>query len=194
MTMSNIIRILSLALPLSGVLAAPSSAAVGGYIIPGDGLPSLESLGLTKEDLFDPDFLVKRGIVPVSPFNSTLQDRDGLGKRAVRYCTTGPPAEVASVSACVNYLNSIGNNACTAPRSRIRMCIAQAPGNIYPAAIYGTAECNNQDSSACRDVASIGQQVIDQCNFFWMNTPRWVAMGGDAARGNGCLQIDVLGA
>ena len=160
-----------------------------GVVRPGPGLPSLESLGLTNEDLYDPNYLSKRGIVLPSLNSTAIESR-----QAIRYCTSGPPAEVANINACQNYLASLGTTRCVAPSSGVEMCRASgADGTIYPAHVIGTARCSGTDSSYCSDVAPVAGFVIDQCNWFWNNSPHWVAAGGDAARGNGCLQIDVLG-
>ncbi|KAH9477676.1 hypothetical protein JR316_0009902 [Psilocybe cubensis] len=70
-------------------------------VIPGPGLPSLESLGLTSSDLHV-DHL-KRDLTARKAEMITCEDFEGSMVSA------------ANAQACINYLNSIGTTSCGVP-------------------------------------------------------------------------------
>ncbi|KAI0058211.1 hypothetical protein BV25DRAFT_1841192 [Artomyces pyxidatus] len=101
-------------------VAAPT---VHPTVVPGPGLPTLEELGLTSEELYakQPSF----------------QTRDALYNNA---CETWTLADVDNVIACFNYLESIGGHACTVNGDWVQFCYsgdAQVTGSNesgYPSA------------------------------------------------------------
>ncbi|KAM3498419.1 hypothetical protein MY10362_008261 [Beauveria mimosiformis] len=75
-------------------------------IVPGPGLPSLESLGLTLEQLYK-----------MKPASSEVNARASFAPMFNPVCATDPKAytAVTGLMACNNYLDSIGSRDCTVP-------------------------------------------------------------------------------
>ena len=98
------------------VVAVSAATSSVPELIPGPGLPSLESLNLTSADLYamgPPPALSKYA---ASSVGQTLTAwMLVVGARSADYtaiCQTYSTAAVNDVIACFNYLVSIGNNAC----------------------------------------------------------------------------------
>ncbi|KIM21876.1 hypothetical protein M408DRAFT_79877 [Serendipita vermifera MAFF 305830] len=158
---------------LGGVSAFPSPEEYP-EVIPGPGMPSLESLGLTSKDLYnaiEPEniltiFIVQEGLVP----------------RFTRICTDNGCGRVpkADAQACINYLRGLGSKRCGVPHENIVMCRA-GQAIVSGSNIRGGGEV----SSACSDVATGGQGIINNCN--WGGK----IAGADAAYGNGDLIVSI---
>ncbi|KAJ6582513.1 hypothetical protein DFH09DRAFT_1360401 [Mycena vulgaris] len=121
--------------------------AVEGFpeVIPGPGLPSLTSLGLTSADLYER--------VPTSDEVSTLEARFDLLCGEVE-----PPCAVADAVACFNFLNASGKTACTVKGENITFCTAGSCKWVGSNISGGPSA-----SSLCRDVAAGGNAVINTC-------------------------------
>ncbi|KAF9223912.1 hypothetical protein BS17DRAFT_767105 [Gyrodon lividus] len=155
----------------SAVSAVPATTPDYPEVIPGPGLPSLVSLGLTSADLHamgPPPSLTER--------TAGAELDPELKKRYTNICQTYSMGGVDNVIACFNYLNSIGNNACGVNGENVVFCTAGDAG-VGGSNISGGPSA----SSACRDVATGVQWVFTYCNVGG-------EVGGSAAAyGNGDL-------
>ncbi|KAH8647883.1 hypothetical protein BX600DRAFT_518291 [Xylariales sp. PMI_506] len=153
-----------------GTYAVPTHRSIIS-ITPGPGLPSLESLGLTIEQINDPNFISKRAIegaaaLPVVP-------------RFDPICNNGLAADsIAGGQACVNYLYALGTTSCAITNYNGVFCVASDGSKVGGSAIPGSA------ASFCSDVAIGGQWVIDNCN-----EGNGYVEGSQAANGNGDLIV-----
>ncbi|KAF9523320.1 hypothetical protein CPB83DRAFT_898897 [Crepidotus variabilis] len=154
---------------IAGVHASP---AVYPEVIPGPGLPSLESLGLTSKDLY------------TTKPQLTSSSSSSLEARSASYtdnCFTFTTANVDNTIACYNYLVNIGNNACTVPGDNIVFCRA-GDAAIGGSNLHQTA---GAASSACWDVSIAVQWIFNHCNVGGR------VGGAAAANGNGDLVVGV---
>ncbi|KAJ6785765.1 hypothetical protein PWT90_06610 [Aphanocladium album] len=140
-------------------------------IIPGPGLPSLESLGLTSAEL-------RAMPRPTSDHNEGARSLD---KRWTNTCAISNAAytNVDDLWGCYNYLNSLGTTRCgiNEGQENIRMC---EHGDAH---VSGSNPTRRAVSSYCSDVATAVRWVIDNC-------ARGNTRAGDAAAwGNGDLII-----
>ncbi|KAF2855638.1 hypothetical protein T440DRAFT_513742 [Plenodomus tracheiphilus IPT5] len=152
------------------VTAAPNGEARTSYprVVPGPGLPSLESLGLTTAQLYE---------MPL-PKNAS----DEVGVNFVPRC--GPSesayANVNGVIACYNYLKRIGQTRCPASGNAAvsHFCYA-GDAEVSAQSISGKDE-----SSSCSDVATGVLWIVDHCT----RGDQTVA-GFNSAAGNGNLIV-----
>ncbi|KAJ7320957.1 hypothetical protein DFH08DRAFT_970263 [Mycena albidolilacea] len=136
-------------------------------VIPGPGLPSLASLGLTSEELY------KR--VPTPEEMKRLQPLFTLE------CGEVPPAcPVANAVACFNFLNALGTTACTVNGENVTFCTSGSC-HWFGSNISGGSSA----SSFCRDVATGGNAVINTCQ------GNGFVDGANAASGNGNLIVTI---
>jgi len=152
---------------LQNVAAVPAaeSAKVYPEVVPGPGLPSLEELGLTSEQLYT-----------TTP---TINGRE-LFPRYTSVCETYTTADVDDTIACFNYLQAIGSNNCGVSGDNVQFCYS-GNAQITGSNISGTGSA----SSACSDVAFAVQWVFTYCN-------QDGNVGGScAAYGNGNLIVGV---
>ncbi|KAI0060396.1 hypothetical protein BV25DRAFT_1807463, partial [Artomyces pyxidatus] len=145
--------------------AAAVPATVYPTVIPGPGLPSLESLNLTSADLYTTD--ISLGMYPLSSCSAVpvqtlivglTEARGELEARYTNECFTYTTASVNNVIACFNYLQSIGSNNCGVV-SNIDFCEA-GDAQISGSNIAGAGEV----SSSCHDVALGVQWIFTNCN------------------------------
>ncbi|KAJ7923651.1 hypothetical protein B0H13DRAFT_1979748 [Mycena leptocephala] len=147
---------------------ALAALALVGAVVPGPGLPSLESLGLTSADLYK--------TVPTTAERS-------IEARFPLMCGQVPPAcKVADAVACYNFLKALGTKACTVTGDNTAFCHAGGC-NWVGSSLSGTGS----DSSFCRDVAAGGKKVIDSCQ------GNGFVDGSNAAGGNGFLAVTISG-
>ncbi|KAL6703961.1 hypothetical protein ACN47E_008899 [Coniothyrium glycines] len=133
-------------------------------VIPGPGLPSLESLGLTSEALYA---MGKPESSPLGDDMSTMVEPrcgDSYG-------------EVNAAIACYNYLRNLGQTPCTVGQG-LRSQIMCRAGNIRIEG-FGIGQ-----SSWCEHVAHAVLWTIDHCTRNGYDTA-----GYEAAYGNGNLLI-----
>jgi hypothetical protein len=100
-------------------------------VIPGPGLPSLASLNLTSAELYQrvpsPG---KQNSFPnvTAPLTSTISDiANGLERRFDLLCNQVPQCTLSDATACFNFLNALGHQACTVPDpflANIKFCTA----------------------------------------------------------------------
>ncbi|KAJ2978542.1 hypothetical protein NQ176_g3757 [Zarea fungicola] len=97
-------------------------------VIPGPGLPSLASLGLTNELLFDPEFQARmRAKFP----DTQLAARSKLSKRFDPKCMRYPAGNTRGADACAAYLRSLDTTPCVATQDPVIMCAANV-GEMQP--------------------------------------------------------------
>ncbi|KAJ6582591.1 hypothetical protein DFH09DRAFT_1145605 [Mycena vulgaris] len=149
------------------VKAVPTAVEDSPEVIPGPGLPSLASLGLTSADLY------KR--VPTSEEMKRLEARFNI------MCGEIPPAcSVADAVGCFNFLNALGTQACTVNGENVIFCTA-GPCKWGGSNISGGPSA----SSFCSDVAIGGNAVINTCQ------GNGFVDGANAANGNGNLIVSI---
>ncbi|KAF9522969.1 hypothetical protein CPB83DRAFT_911019 [Crepidotus variabilis] len=135
----------SIVLGVNVVLASPTMFP---EVVPGPGLPSLESLGLTSKELW--------AMKPKS-FNSSLEARSAnFDNRCFTYST----ADVGNTIACFNYLVAIGDQTCTVSGHTRLLC------NVGDAAIEGVnlKPDVGPTSSSCFEAALAVQWIFTYCN------------------------------
>lgn len=99
-------------------------------VIPGPGLPSLKSLGLTSDDLYKkgPSLGKASSIKSQIPFlTNFIEEREMFEKRFTLQCgSPGPACDVGSAWGCYNYLNGLGHTNCvvSGAYSNIKFCQA----------------------------------------------------------------------
>ncbi|KAM3447400.1 hypothetical protein MY3296_008751 [Beauveria thailandica] len=86
-------------------------------VVPGPGLPSLESLGLTSEQLYT-----------MEPASSEVDARAAFAPMFTAVCAvdSNAYASKAGLIACYNYLSRIGSQQCTVPSDfrKVRYCFS----------------------------------------------------------------------
>ncbi|KAJ4151516.1 hypothetical protein LMH87_012209 [Akanthomyces muscarius] len=159
------------ALPL--VPAALAGTMQYPTVIPGPGLPSLESLGLTSELLYK-----------MEPTTPKVDARDALAANYVAKCDSDPAAYVAKgdLQACLNYLNAIGSRDCTVPGDMrpIRYCVA-GQADVNGLSITGVVQ-----TTRCSAVAHAVNYVLQSC------VRDQKAAGSEAAFNNGDVIVSSL--
>jgi len=146
-------------------------------VFPGPGLPSLESLGLTSEQLNDPNFIYKSNAemfnLQVTKFN--------VSSNFVPECNNNnAPDSYDGAQACANYLWNLGKTMCVVPYPTIVMCSASDYSKIGGTCLIA----GGSTQSYCSDVALGAQWVINNC---W--TGSGFIQGSQAANGNGNLIV-----
>ncbi|EHK23198.1 uncharacterized protein TRIVIDRAFT_91410 [Trichoderma virens Gv29-8] len=172
-------------------------------VYPGPGLPSLESLGLTSSNLFNDSFM-KTYLADKATNTATTQPPllaskaytpqglHSLEKRFTNRClndTNGVGyGTQAGLTACYNYLSSLGTTECAANSNGIVMCYATVNGFTS----YVTGQPINTTTYAasyCRDVATGMAWGILACVWCPKGWSDCVAESLSAAYGNGNLII-----
>ncbi|KAF3920766.1 hypothetical protein ABW20_dc0103090 [Dactylellina cionopaga] len=148
---------------------APVDVDYASLIETGPGLPTIKELGLTNADLTKP-----------VPELEALIARDMLTKRYTPVCWGEPKCTTNDARACYNYLNGLGNTACSV-QGRVQMC--KVGGCAWDARTLN----NGFASSSCSNAALGGAWVLNNCN-----GGNRVA-GSNAAFGNGNLIVDIIG-
>ncbi|KAJ3495807.1 hypothetical protein NLG97_g3127 [Lecanicillium saksenae] len=136
-------------------------------VIPGPGLPSLESLGLTSEELW------------TKPFPEIEEGK--LVARFEPFCSFPDRAytSVNDLRACYNYLNALGSTACEIdPDHIVGMCSSGG------ATVYGASLVGHRTSSKCEDVAKGLLWVVQGCTRSDQS-----CAGSAPAYGNGDLEV-----
>jgi hypothetical protein len=113
-------RLLTLTLCVVGFAKAVPTAEEYPEVIPGPGLPSLASLNITSAELYR--------TVPTQGKNSLfltlhqfsyatnfLDIKKSLARRFPLLCNEVPQCSIADATACFNFLNALGHQACTVP-------------------------------------------------------------------------------
>ncbi|KAJ6568734.1 hypothetical protein B0H19DRAFT_1065542 [Mycena capillaripes] len=140
-------------------------------VIPGPGLPSLASLGLTSAELYS------RAPTPAADSEQLA----ALERRFPLMCGEVPPAcSVSDAVACLNFLSALGTTACTVNGDNVTFCTAGSC-HWFGSNISGGPSA----SSFCSDVATGGNVVINTCQ------GNGFVDGANAANGNGNLIVTI---
>lgn len=138
-----------------GIVRAAADPLADFEITPGPGMPSLESVGLSKEKLHkmsleeiaNPGTHVKaRAISRIE--RSPLLARDDI----TRTCLDDHPAELSCALWCILYLNDLGDTQCVADEGPPYWCVCHRNGS-KGATIYGVS--GSPISYPCRYVADL---------------------------------------
>jgi len=121
-------------------------------ITPGPGLPSLESLNLTWEQLVMPP---APAAAPAAAASATLE------RRYTPTCVTNTEIWGNEALHCYNYLSGLGSTACVVNPS-VQFC--QNGSTRW----HGRTQNNGWDSTTCKSVADGGRWVIDNC--YWIDS------------------------
>ncbi|KAG2008106.1 hypothetical protein CC2G_013569 [Coprinopsis cinerea AmutBmut pab1-1] len=141
---------------------APEKASI--RFEPGPGLPTLEELGLTIDDLLKP--IPEETLANITAEYAAMDSSEGssLVKRYDPVCHSGY-VNINDARGCYNYLNALGTTACTVHDSgsvwgsTTRMCVfgqAQVKGQCFPP--------NCPATSWCQHVAHGVAWTIANCN------------------------------
>ncbi|KAJ7189366.1 hypothetical protein GGX14DRAFT_485149 [Mycena pura] len=168
---TQINHLLALTLCAFGLANAFPTAEEYPEVIPGPGLPSLASLNLTSAELYQR--------VPSPDIVKRLERRFNL------ICNQVPQCSVSDATACFNFLNALGHQACTVPDpflSNILFCTAG--GCNWGGTNF--KEGGGLVSSFCSDVATGGAAVVFGCS-----QSNGLVSGSNAANGNGDLVVTI---
>ncbi|EJP69087.1 hypothetical protein HC256_001067 [Beauveria bassiana] len=136
-------------------------------IVPGPGLPSLASLGLTSEQLYKME--------SVSP--SKVNKRASFAPNYVPFCESDQRAHthVDGLRMCYTYLSYIGARDCTVP-SGFRKALYCNAGDAH---INGLSINGRSQTSSCASVAGALGWILDNCKL-----PNNQIAGSQAVSGN----------
>ncbi|KAI9888701.1 MAG: hypothetical protein M1814_006512 [Vezdaea aestivalis] len=131
----------------AAAVASPAADVAVSEVIPGEGLPSLSSLGVTSDDLYK------------EKFEASAEAKEALAAAAPPTCVGTNTARVEDVIACFNYLQRLGNRDCVVPASgRVGFCRA---GTAY---IYGSTRNGRSQRTTCSNIAIAVQGIFTRCN------------------------------
>lgn len=155
-----------------------------------DGFPTPESLGLTLEQLSNPNLYAKE-------FKALMGERD-LQKRYDPFCwavVDGNLVQPTAAWTCINYLYSLGTQQCSVP-SAPNEWIVSFCRTSYGAGGWSGVEGRNEPrrqpvSSWCQHVAQGAVWVMSNCAY--PPNPYFFQSGSAAAYGNGDLAVLVTG-
>lgn len=195
--------IISAVLALLAVGASASAVpAPVDELIPGPGLPSLESLGLTRKDLLamgpvkslSPAVLIylppilTAAIVPESYNAHRIRSALLSGKRAagatIPTCEDNYELPKKGAQVCINFLSALGSKACAVSGKFVQQMCTDHGASIMGANIKNQASVQ----SSCSDVAIAAQWIYDNCG---LDTTDMNA-GAHFAHGNGDLLISIV--
>ncbi|OBT70434.1 hypothetical protein VE03_00126 [Pseudogymnoascus sp. 23342-1-I1] len=172
-----------LAISASASALAPAPAPVD-ELIPGPGLPSLESLGLTRKDL------VAMGRVNIPESYNAHRIRGALlsGKRSVGAtiptCEDNYKLPKAGAQVCINFISALGSKSCAVSGKFVQQMCTDHGASIMGANIKNLATV----ASSCSDVAIAAQWIYDNCGLDTTN----MNAGAHFAHGNGDLLISIV--
>ncbi|KAF9564236.1 hypothetical protein CPC08DRAFT_705406 [Agrocybe pediades] len=156
------------------VSAVPTADTV--EIIPGPGVPSLQSLGLTSAEIFR--MSAERSVTARNEVETSLT------KRIATTCQNiaGHTVSAANAAACVTFLRNLGTQPCGVSGDNIIFCQAG------DAAIWGSNVGGGPSgaSSFCSDVAIGAQNILNACTM-----SNGQVEGFAAANGNGDLVVSI---
>ncbi|KAK4454858.1 hypothetical protein QBC34DRAFT_464731 [Podospora aff. communis PSN243] len=154
-------------------------------ITPGEGLPSLESLGITTADLHD-NVLQQFNTTPDSTSTLSL-----LRPRALECINSGPFFRILAAY-CTAYLEQLGNTPCVVTGAACTiMCVARSGADAaYVGGRYMPEGITTDTTqSYCRHVAHASRMVTDNCLINIVKSNR----GREYAYGNGHFLVGVSG-
>jgi hypothetical protein len=138
---------------LTSVTAAPA-ASNAIQVVPGPGLPSLESLGITSADLFDKNFK------PIIQSDNKLPAAKLFKRQSPASCQTDYQATRGNAIACRNYLIQTGTYTCSSGDSYATLCTA-GDAEIVGWNYYDIA---GGVQTSCSDAAVAASWIIDNCS------------------------------
>ncbi|KAF9564235.1 hypothetical protein CPC08DRAFT_789407 [Agrocybe pediades] len=156
------------------VSAAPAADATV-EIIPGPGLPSLQSLGLTSADIFR--MSAERSVTARNEVETSLTKRIDTTCQNI----AGHTVSAANAAACVTFLRNLGTQACGVNGDNVIFCQAG------DAAIGGSNVSGGPSASSfCSDVAIGAQNILNACTM-----SNGQVEGFAAANGNSFLVVSI---
>ncbi|KAF2281327.1 uncharacterized protein EI97DRAFT_454533 [Westerdykella ornata] len=178
---STLISLFILTLRFSTASPVANEATALPQLIPGPGLPTLESLNLTMADLLAMD-------LPDFPSPSPSPSLSA-NPRSPLHCATHParftsPLEIRT---CYGYLITAGTRMCGVPARKPDELLVGVFCQYGDTLIAGISLTGNAEASYCRDVAKAVASITEQCA---RPQDGWVA-GYNTAHGNGNLEVGV---
>ncbi|EAU87832.1 hypothetical protein CC1G_01479 [Coprinopsis cinerea okayama7 len=156
-------------------------------VVPGPGLPSLESLNFTSRDL------VVRALERIERSKEAQEDRERSSSFTKRYTPTCDWHQylisMPNAWACHEYLHSIGSVTCAVPSSGSRFCHTVS-GNA-DVAWYGRVNGVSYTQSSCANVANGGVWVLNNCILTAFPSIPVLNEGTNAAWGNENLIVEI---
>ncbi|ORY68171.1 uncharacterized protein BCR38DRAFT_422336 [Pseudomassariella vexata] len=162
---------------------ARSGSTNTNILIPGKGLPSVRSLSLTVDDVFNPNFRTYSHVTNANSTSFLANPRPSCSKNIV--------ADLQGVMSCKNYLHAAMRHACPALSTGTILCVAKAAGAASKVIIRGTSLCHHVDPSSCADVEIAIGSIMHECK--GTADSHSLVAGGGATRNKGCMQIEVIG-
>lgn len=194
-----------LAVGASASAVAPPPAPVPAPVdelIPGPGLPSLKSLGLTRKDLvamgrvnslspaalsYHPPLLTA-ALVPESYNAHRIRGALLSGKRStgasIPTCEDNHELPRKGAQVCINFISALGSKPCAVTGKFVQQMCTDHGASIMGANVKNLATVQ----SSCSDVAIAAQWIYDNCG---LDTTDMNA-GAHVAHGNGDLLISIV--
>lgn len=130
-------------------------------LIPGPGMPSLESVGLTKEALYNKTFVSEL----LAPVHAQIAGKSPLTARQwTSQCQRnwGVYGIVDSLNACAAYLYALGTQWCTVQNGQVwRFCTI--PYGRFTTVVEGVSIANTATTSFCQHVSTGPAWVAQNC-------------------------------
>ncbi|KAK4151756.1 hypothetical protein C8A00DRAFT_35566 [Chaetomidium leptoderma] len=188
-------QIVLLAVALASTAMGSSAKPEAFKVIPGPGMPSLESIGLTSADLFNKTFVDE--LLAPPPFllrtqsSSSEKPAGRLLRRWTSRCDEAPPFGInEGINACAAYLSALRTTDCLAGNKPVTMCTSLARG--FETHVRGISIRPGSATSYCRDAALGVSWVPKNCKPGCEGDYCYSA-GSAAANGNGDLIMLVEG-
>ncbi|EAU89017.1 hypothetical protein CC1G_09986 [Coprinopsis cinerea okayama7 len=189
-------RVVGLPQPAEGPPQGPTAeelihAAETGelVIVPGEGLPSLESLGLTSRDIVVRTLERLEALKQAEEANRDANS-SSLTRRYTPTCSWSTSMSIDYAWFCYDYLHSIGGTTCFVPSGGSRFCHTTAGSNNV--AWWGSVNGVASTQSSCANVANGGVWVLNNCRTYsWDYTWYMLSEGTNAAWGNENLIVTV---
>lgn len=169
------------------------------HFTPGPGLPTLEALGITPEQLYN---MTLEHIAEIQQNNALSPSPSGRLDKRQRYpCYSeggSLPAGIQNIVMCNLYLQNLGTTQCRVGPvgTPTLMCSSNMFAGETGADVVGWARGSEGGyaSSYCRDVAAAVYEVGTTCPLFCIIKPKRCGLGGIfSAHGNGDLVVEVSG-
>ncbi|KAH6636795.1 hypothetical protein F5144DRAFT_601511 [Chaetomium tenue] len=180
--MKSIFFALSVACGIAGAAADPFA---DWEITPGPGMPSLESVGLSKEKLHKMSLeeIANPGTHIKARAISRIERSPILARYDItRNCHNDYPAEESCALWCILYLNGLGDTQCVADQGPPYWCTCHRTGS-KGAIIYGVSD--SPISYSCRYVADLMSWVPNNADCHYQGTCADLHQGSRVGKSEG---------
>ena len=159
---------------------------------PGQGLPSLSELGLTVNDLLDPEFASKHAIHNANT-SPQVSRRDAAAQGFFPHCYKSNTGNLGGAVTCKNYLNSLSQD-CLVTNQKPWEYLCNVTVNNSPTYIRGQPLSGTDEVRVpCSDVAKGMDWVLDLCHPDGCSGNDCPVGGINAAWKNGLFVLEIIG-